>query len=179
MTEKATQGLIMVFTGSGKGKTTAAMGMALRAVGHGIKTLMIQFIKGSWHYGELEAAKRLAPHFEIRPMGKGFIRFDRTGPDPEDIRAVHEAWGFFVQKMASGEYRMIILDEINYVIHYGLLSAEEVIGALKARPEGVHLVLTGRNAHPGIVEIADLVTEMKEIKHYYQQGVVARKGIER
>jgi cob(I)alamin adenosyltransferase len=178
MTEKTIQGLIMVFTGSGKGKTTAAMGMALRAAGHGMKTLMIQFIKGSWHYGELDAAKRLAPLFEIRPMGKGFIRFDRTGPAPEDVRAVQEAWRVFRQEMASGEYGMIILDEINYVIHYGLLSAEEVIRVLKAKPEGVHLVLTGRNAHPGIVEIADLVTEMKEIRHPFQAGIKAQKGIE-
>lgn len=168
----------MVFTGSGKGKTTAAMGMALRAVGHGMKTLMIQFIKGSWHYGELDATRRLAPLFEIRPMGKGFIRFDRTGPDPEDIRAVQDAWEVFKREMASGEYGMIILDEINYVTHYGLLSAEEVIRVLKSRPEGVHLVLTGRNAHPGIVEIADLVTEMKEIKHPFQAGIKAQKGIE-
>lgn len=178
MTEKAIQGLTMVFTGSGKGKTTAAMGMAFRAAGHGLKTLMIQFIKGSWHYGELDAARRLAPHFEIRPMGKGFIRFDRTGPDPEDMQAVRDAWEVFRQEMASGEYQMIILDEINYVIHYGLLPAEEVIRTLKAKPEGVHLVLTGRNAHPGIVEIADLVTEMNEIKHPFQTGIKAQKGVE-
>ena len=176
--ERAKQGLIMVFTGSGKGKTTAAMGMALRAVGHGLKTLMIQFIKGSWHYGELDAAKRLAPQFEIRPMGKGFIRYDRTGPDLEDIRAVKEAWEVFRREMASGKYRMIILDEINYVIHYGLLPVEEVIRSLEARPEGLHLVLTGRNAHPGIVEIADLVTEMKEIKHPFQAGIKAQRGVE-
>lgn len=168
----------MVFTGSGKGKTTAAMGMALRAVGHGIKTLMIQFIKGSRHYGELDGTQRLAPEFEIRPMGKGFIRFDRNGPAPEDIRAVQDAWEAFRQAMASREYGMIILDEINYVMDYGLLPAEEVIRVLLAKPEGVHLVLTGRNAHPGIVEIADLVTEMKEIKHPFQAGVKAQKGVE-
>jgi cob(I)alamin adenosyltransferase len=178
MTEKPNQGLILVFTGTGKGKTTAAMGLALRAAGHGMKTLMIQFIKGSWHYGELDAAKRLAPHFEIRPLGKGFVRFDRTGPAPEDVRAVQEAWEIFRQEMASGEYGMIILDEINNVMDYGFLPPDEVIRVLRARPAGVHLVLTGRNAPPGIVEIADLVTEMREIKHPFRNGIKAQKGVE-
>jgi len=139
---------------------------------------MIQFIKGSWHYGELDAAKKLYPYFEIIPMGKGFINFDRNGPDSEDVRAVMEAWDFFKQKMASCEFHMIILDEINYVIDYGLLSLEDVLKVLRSKPDGLHLVLTGRNAHPEIIEIADLVTEMKEVKHPFEKGIKARKGIE-
>ena len=178
MTEKEKKGLTMVFTGVGKGKTSAAMGMALRGVGHGLKTLMIQFIKGSWRYGELKGAKRLEPYFTIVPMGKGFIRFDRTGPDTEDVKAVSAAWAFFREKMASGEFHMIILDEVNYVIDYGLLPVDEVISAIKEKPERLHLVLTGRNAHPRVIEMADLVTEMKEIKHPFQKGIKAQKGVE-
>jgi cob(I)alamin adenosyltransferase len=175
--EKESKGLIIVFTGSGKGKTTAAMGMAFRAAGHGLKTLMIQFIKGSRRYGELDAAERLSPHFQIMPMGKGFI-FGKGGPNAADAEAIREAWGFFREKMSSGEFQMIILDEINYVIDYGLLPVEEVLRALEAKPEGLHLVLTGRNARAEVVEKADLVTEMKAIKHPYKNGILAQKGIE-
>ncbi|RPI79740.1 MAG: cob(I)yrinic acid a,c-diamide adenosyltransferase [Desulfobacteraceae bacterium] len=172
------QGLIMIHTGDGKGKTTAAMGLALRAAGHQLKCLMIQFIKGSWAYGELEAIKKLQPYFEIIPMGKGFIRFDQGGPTPEDIQAVRETWDFFMAQMQSGRYDLIILDEINYVLDYRLLPVQEVVDALKNKPARLHLILTGRNAKPEIVELADLVTEMKEIKHPYRKGIRAQKGIE-
>ena len=178
MEQRKKKGLVIVYTGTGKGKTTAAMGMALRSVGHGLRVLMIQFIKGSWHYGELDAFERLAPQFKIIPMGRGFIRFDRGGADPEDLRAVREAWGFAREQMASGDYEMIILDEINYVIDYELLPVEEVLEAVQTRPAGLHLVLTGRNAHPRLIEAADLVTEMKEIKHPFQRGIKAQKGVE-
>jgi cob(I)alamin adenosyltransferase len=172
------KGLIIVHTGTGKGKTTAAMGLGLRAAGHSLKVLMIQFIKGSWHYGELESVKKLHPCFEIIPMGKGFIRFDKEGPDPEDIKAVEETWTFFIEKMRSGLYDMIILDEINYVISYGLLELNDVLTILRDKPEGLHLVLTGRDAKPEIIEVADLVTEMKDLKHPFEEGVKAQKGIE-
>ena len=178
MAREDRKGLIIVHTGTGKGKTTAAMGIALRAAGHNYRVLMIQFIKGSWHYGELESVKRLHPNFEILPMGKGFIRFDKEGPSSEDKEAVAEAWELFKEKMKSGEFDMIILDEINYVLGYNLLDIEEVLEDLKSRPEGLHLILTGRDAHPGLIEIADLVTEMKEIKHPFQRGIKAQKGIE-
>lgn len=168
----------MVFTGAGKGKTTAAMGLAFRAAGHGMKTLMIQFIKGNRRYGELDAAERLSPDFQILPMGKGFIRFDKGGPDAADVEAVRAAWGLFLEKMHSGDFQMIILDEINYVVDYGLLPVEEILQALDEKPEGLHLVLTGRNARPEVVERADLVTEMKEIKHPFKRGIKAQKGIE-
>ncbi|MBN2059721.1 MAG: cob(I)yrinic acid a,c-diamide adenosyltransferase [Deltaproteobacteria bacterium] len=179
MAKKKKTGLIIVYTGDGKGKTTAAMGMALRGVGHGHKILMIQFIKGSWKSGELEAVKRLYPYFEILPMGKGFIYpTEGRGPTSEDMMAINNAWAFFVEKLNSNEYDTIILDEINNVIHYNLLDINKVLGALTHKPEGLNIVLTGRGAHKKIIYMADLVTEMKEVKHPYQKGVSAQKGIE-
>lgn len=178
MTKAKKRGLIIVHTGSGKGKTTAAIGLAFRAVGHHFKVLMIQFIKGSWHYGELEAVKKLRPYFDILPIGKGFIQFHEDGPNPEDIKAVTKTWDLFIEKMESGLYDMIILDEINYVIHYNLLALNEVINVLHMKPYGLHLVLTGRDAKPEIIEMADLVTEMKEVKHPFQDGIKGQKGIE-
>ena len=176
--EKRTRGLVIVHTGHGKGKTTAAMGIALRAAGHGLKILMIQFIKGSWKYGELESIKKLVPFFQIKPMGKGFIRFDKDGAGPEDIQAVKEAWEYFKREMTSGYCNIIILDEINYAIDYQLISIKEVLETIKSKPDELHLILTGRNAHPELIEAADLVTEMREIKHPFQKGIKAQKGIE-
>lgn len=178
MSEAYQKGLIIVHTGMGKGKTTAAMGMALRGVGHQLKSLMIQFIKGSWKYGELEAVKALYPFFEIVPMGKGFIHVGKPGPEKEDVEAVSKAWKCFVEKLSSKEYDMIILDEINVAMHYGLLPLEPVLRALQEKPAGLHLVLTGRNASPEIMDMADLITEMVEVKHPYKEGVPAQKGIE-
>lgn len=172
------RGLVIVHTGDGKGKTTAALGMALRGAGYGYRSLVVQFIKGSWKYGELEAARMLAPYMEIAPMGKGFIRFDRSGPAQEDIQAVAAAWDLAKEKIASGGYYMVVLDEINYVIDYGMLKVEEVLEGLPRRPDGLHVVLTGRNAHPDLIEAADLVTEMRDIKHPFQKGIKAQKGIE-
>lgn len=169
----------MVHTGPGKGKTTAALGTAFRAVGQGLKVLMVQFLKGSWHYGELDAAKMLGDdRFQILPMGRGFVKVGVEKPDPEDVLLVREAWEFASQKMSSGEYDLVILDEINYAISYKMLAPEEVVEKLKQRPEMVHVILTGRNAHPSIVEMADLVTEMREVKHPFQKGILAQRGIE-
>jgi cob(I)alamin adenosyltransferase len=170
--------LIIVHTGDGKGKTTAAMGMALRAIGHELKVLMIQFIKGSWHYGELDAIKKLRPYFEIIPLGDGFIRLGKKEPDDKHVRAAIDAWNFCKEKIATDEFDMIILDEINYVIEYNFIPVEEVLKTLRLKPDRLCLVLTGRNAHPRIIEIADLVTEMKEVKHPFQKGVKAQIGIE-
>jgi cob(I)alamin adenosyltransferase len=173
------KGLVIVHTGPGKGKTTAALGMAFRAVGQGLKVLMVQFIKGSWHYGELDAAKMLGEErFRILPMGRGFVKVGAEKPDPEDVRRVEEAWQFASGKMESGEYDLVILDEINYAISYKMLAPERVAEALKAKPAMVHVILTGRNAHPAIVDCADLVTEMRDVKHPYQKGIVAQRGIE-
>lgn len=168
----------MVFTGNGKGKTTAAMGVALRAAGQGFKTLMIQFIKGSWHYGELDSAPMLGGAFEIRPMGRGFVKVGTEKPDPEDVRLVEEAWNAAVEAMRADTYDMLILDEVNYAIHYGMLSIDRVLADLAERPERLHVICTGRNAHPRLIEAADLVSEIKEIKHPFHKGILAQRGID-
>lgn len=173
------KGLLVVYTGPGKGKTTCALGTAFRAVGQGLRVLMVQFIKGSWHYGELDAAKMLGDdRFELRPMGRGFVKVGGAETDPEDIRLAEEAWEFARQRIYSGSYDLVVLDEINYVIGYGMLDAEKVVAALAQRPERVHVICTGRNAHPRLVELADLVTEMKEVKHPYTRGILAQRGID-
>jgi cob(I)alamin adenosyltransferase len=173
------KGLLIVYTGPGKGKTTCALGAAFRAVGQGLRVLMVQFIKGSWHYGELDAAKLLGDDkFEIRPMGRGFVKIGGVETDPEDIRLAQECWEAGRAAIYSGNYDLVILDEINYTISYKMLDAEKVVEALKKRPEQVHVICTGRNAHPRLVEEADLVTEMKEVKHPYAKGILARRGID-
>ena len=172
------RGLIIVNTGPGKGKTTAAMGTALRAVGNGMRVLMLQFLKGSWHYGELDAVKAFGENFIMRQMGRGFVKVGGAETDPEDVRLVEAAWAEAREAIASGEWDLIVLDEINYAISYHMLNAEVVAEALKGKPEMLHVILTGRNAHPLLVELADTVTEMREVKHAYQHGVLAQRGIE-
>ena len=173
------KGLLIVYTGPGKGKTTCALGTAFRAVGQGLRVLMVQFIKGSWHYGELDAAKLLGDDkFEIRPMGRGFVKVGGAETDAEDVRLCEQAWHFGLEQISSGRYDLVILDEINYVISYGMLDPEKVAAALSARPEHVHVICTGRNAHAKLVELADLVTEMRDVKHPYTKGVLAQRGID-
>ncbi|HEY6251686.1 MAG TPA: cob(I)yrinic acid a,c-diamide adenosyltransferase [Candidatus Angelobacter sp.] len=172
------RGLIIVNTGPGKGKTTAAMGTALRAVGNGMKVLMLQFLKGSWHYGELDAVKAFGANFVMKQMGRGFVKVGGAETDPEDIRLVEDAWEEARQAINSGQWDLVILDEINYAISYGMLDPAKVAEALKRKPDQVHVILTGRNAHPTIVELADTVTEMKQVKHAYEKGVMAQRGIE-
>src|SRR6266404_4017426 len=172
------RGLIIVNTGPGKGKTTAAMGTAVRAVGQGMRVLMLQFLKGSWHYGELDAVKAFGDKFVMKQMGRGFVKVGAEKPDPEDVRMVEEAWREGEQAIQSGEWDLVILDEINYAITYGMLDPAKVGESLKKKPEMVHVILTGRNAHPTIVELADTVTEMRQVKHAYEKGVQAQRGIE-
>ena len=172
------RGLIIVNTGPGKGKTTAAMGTALRAVGNGLKVLMLQFLKGSWHYGELDAVQSFGDKFVIKQMGRGFVKVGVEKPDPEDVRMVEDAWHEAEQAILSGRWDLVILDEINYAISYGMLDPSKVAEALKNRPEMVHVILTGRNAHPTITDLADTVTEMRQVKHAYEKGVMAQRGIE-
>ena len=172
------RGLIIVNTGPGKGKTTAAMGTGLRAVGNGLKVLMLQFLKGSWHYGELDAVKAFGDKFVMKQMGRGFVKVGGAETDPEDVSLVEEAWAEAEQAILSGQWDLVILDEINYAIGYKMLDPEKVVAALKKKPAMVHVILTGRNAHPSIVELADTVTEMKEIKHAYTKGIEAQRGIE-
>jgi cob(I)alamin adenosyltransferase len=182
MTDSRT-GLLLINTGPGKGKTTAALGTALRAAGNGMKVLVLQFLKGSWHYGELDAAEALNTQafpgsFVLKQMGRGFVKVGGAETDPEDIRLVQEAWTEAKDAIHSGDWDLVVLDEINYAIGYGMLDAAEVAEALRIRPEMVHVILTGRNAHPLLVELADTVTEMREVKHAYQKGILAQRGIE-
>jgi cob(I)alamin adenosyltransferase len=169
------KGLIIVNTGNGKGKTTAALGVALRACGYGMKVTMLQFFKGKWKYGELRSAPKLET-FEIIPMGQGFTWESK---DIEvDKAMVRQAWQAGKQKILSGNYDLVILDEINYALHYGFLPVEDVVEFLKNKPPMLHVILTGRNAKPEIVEVADLVTEMREVKHPFKEGISAQKGVE-
>jgi cob(I)alamin adenosyltransferase len=169
-------GLIIVLTGNGKGKTTAAMGQALRAVGQGLKVLMLQFIKGTWDYGELKSIKKLDPDFKIKTLGKGFIRSKLN--DNEAIENINQSWKQAEKEIFSDIYDMVILDEINYVIDFGLLPVDKMLTLLEKKPKRLHIILTGRNAHDKVIERADLVTEMVEIKHHYSKGIKAQKGIE-
>jgi cob(I)alamin adenosyltransferase len=172
------KGLIIVNTGPGKGKTTAAMGTALRAVGNGMRVLMLQFLKGSWHYGELDAVAAFGDKFVMKQMGRGFVKVGGAETDPEDVRLVEQAWNEAEQAILSGQWDLVVLDEINYAISYGMLDPTKVVAVLKRKPEMVHVILTGRNAHPTIVELADTVTEMRQVKHAYEKGVMAQRGIE-
>jgi cob(I)alamin adenosyltransferase len=172
------RGLIIVNTGPGKGKTTAAMGTALRAVGNGMRVLMLQFLKGSWHYGELDAVKAFSDKFVMKQMGRGFVKVGGAETDPEDIKLVEQAWAEAEQAIQSGQWDLVVLDEINYAISYGMLDPAKVVEALKHKPDMVHVILTGRNAHPTIIEVADTVTEMRQVKHAYEKGVQAQRGIE-
>ncbi|MFP5208923.1 MAG: cob(I)yrinic acid a,c-diamide adenosyltransferase [Acidobacteriota bacterium] len=172
------RGLILINTGPGKGKTTAALGTAMRAVGNGMKVLMLQFLKGSWHYGELDAAEAFGENFILKQMGRGFVKIGGAETDPEDIRLVEEAWAEARAAIYSGDWDMVILDEINYAISYKMLDPAVVAEALRGKPEMVHVILTGRNAHPLLVELADTVTEMREVKHAYQKDIAAQRGIE-
>jgi cob(I)alamin adenosyltransferase len=172
------KGLLLINTGPGKGKTTAALGTALRAVGNGMRVLVLQFLKGSWHYGELDAVLPFGDNFVLKQMGRGFVKVGGAETDPEDIRLVEEAWNEARAAIESGDWDLVVLDEINYAIGYGMLDPAAVAEALRKRPEMVHVILTGRNAHPLLVELADTVTEMREVKHAYQKGILAQRGIE-
>jgi cob(I)alamin adenosyltransferase len=176
------RGLVLINTGPGKGKTTAALGTAFRAAGNGMRVLVLQFLKGSWHYGELDSAEALSRSdgftYVMRQMGRGFVKIGGAEADPEDLRMVEAAWDEAVAAMQSGEWDVLVLDEINYAIGYKMLDAEKVAAALRDRPEMLHVILTGRNAHPALVELADTVTEMREVKHAYQKGILAQRGIE-
>src|SRR5947209_5715407 len=146
------RGLIIVNNGPGKGKTTAAMDKALRAGEQGMLVLMLKFLKGSWHYGDLEAVQPFGDKFVMKQMGRGFVKVGTEKPDPEDVRMVEQAWADSEQAIQSGQWDLIILDEINYAISYGMLDPAKVAEGLKKKPEMVHVILTGRNAHPTIVE---------------------------
>lgn len=175
----AERGLVIVYTGGGKGKTTAALGLALRAAGYEHRTCMIQFIKGSWHYGELASSKRLEPHFELMPAGRGFVGIiDDTSPREEHEETARAALRLSREKILSDGYETVILDEVNYAIHMGLVSLEDLLDIIRGKPRRLNLVLTGNHAAPEVVELADLVTEMREIKHPFRSGIKARRGVD-
>jgi cob(I)alamin adenosyltransferase len=175
------RGLLLVFTGSGKGKSTAAFGLALRAAGNRMPVKVVQFIKGSWKTGEREAIAAGVPEIEVEVGGRGFtierLR-DPKVPIPEHHLAARAAFEIAREAIASGRYRMVVLDEILGSITAGLVSEEQVLDLARSRPEDLHLVLTGRGATPAIVDAADLVTEMTEVKHHYKAGIPAQRGIE-
>ncbi len=172
-------GLVIVYTGKGKGKTTAALGMALRAVGHDRRICMIQFIKGSWHYGEMTSSKLLEPQFELVAVGKGFVGIlDDKSSREEHVKIAREAIQISREKIQSKKYDIIILDEINYAVNLGLVEVNDVLDLIKIKPSTLHLVLTGNYARDEIINVADLVTEMKEVKHPFQVGIKAKKGID-
>jgi len=173
---KLEKGLIQVYTGNGKGKTSAAFGLALRAIGNGLKVFVIQFIKGGFDYGELHAVKFL-PNLELRAFGRGkFI--SKLPPDKEDVKLAREGFELAKKVIEDGDFDVVILDEINVAMHLKLIRVDEVLGLIRSKPKHVELVLTGRNVPSEVVEMADLVTEMREVKHPYALGVKPRKGIE-
>ena len=172
-------GLVIVYTGNGKGKTTAALGLALRAIGYEHKVCMLQFIKGSWHYGEMDSSKKLEPNFELIAIGKGFVGIlDDNSPREEHEKYAAEALRICREKINSEKYDVVILDEVNYAINLGLINVKEIVKIIEEKPSGLDLVLTGRDAREEIIELADLVTEMKEIKHPFKSGIKAKKGID-
>lgn len=170
------KGLVLLYTGNGKGKSTAAFGQVLRAVGHGWPVCIIQFIKANGMTGEAKSFAELADKVEFHIKGTGFIFKGEAGDEVK--KTAREAFNFARKKIMSGLYRMVVLDEFTYLLNYKMVSWEEVRDLIEQRPAGVHLVITGRSDNEKLMEAVDLVTEMKEIKHPYQAGVKARQGIE-
>lgn len=174
---KFKHGMLQVYTGNGKGKTTAAIGQAIRAVGCGFKVYMIQFMKGKTNYGELKVARKLRPRFVIKQYGRpDFV--DKESPAKIDIRMAEEALRESRKIISSGKWDLVILDEINIALDYKLIHLEEVIELVKSKPHHVELIFTGRAAPVEILELADLVSEIREVKHPYRKGVQQRVGIE-
>ncbi len=176
MGQRLERGLVQVYTGDGKGKTSAAFGLALRAVGRGLKVYVIQFIKGGFDYGELYVVKRL-PNFKLESFGRGKFVTD-VPPTKDDIKLAKEAFELATEVVSGGEHDVVVLDEINVALHLKLIETEEVVDLIRRKPKHVELILTGRYAPSEVVELADLVTEMKDVKHPFTKGVSPRKGID-
>ncbi len=175
MAEARDKGLVMVYTGDGKGKTTAAVGQALRALGHGFRVYMIHFMKGR-DYGEFLAAEKL-PRLTVDRAGRdSFVR--RENPDPVDIELAREGFARAGKAIKSGEYDLVVLDEINVAVDFGLIAEADLFALLEEKPPGVDLIMTGRGASPELIKRADMVSEVLMIKHHYNNGVAVRKGIE-
>ena len=175
-TKTEERGLIIVHTGKGKGKSTAAMGLVLRCLGHGMPVGIVQFVKGVWETGEREVLRRFPELVTIRAMGEGFT-WD-TQDRQRDIAAARAAWDYAKDLIADPDYKMVILDELNIVLRYDYLPLDEVLETLRNKPKDLHVVVTGRNAKEPLIELADLVTEMTQVKHPFRSGVKAQVGIE-
>jgi cob(I)alamin adenosyltransferase len=175
-TKTEERGLLIVHTGAGKGKSTAAFGMVLRCIGHGMRVGVIQFIKGAWGTGERDVLAKFPDLVTCRAMGEGFT-WD-TQDRERDMAAARAAWELAKEMMADPSYSLVLLDELNIVLRYDYLPLDEVLSVLKAKPRDLHIVVTGRNAKPEMIELADLVTEMTLVKHPFRSGVKAQKGIE-
>lgn len=175
----ASRGLVHVYTGNGKGKTTAALGLALRAISYKKRVLMVQFIKGPWRSGELDVVARLRPYFTIRAMGEGFVKIlgDRK-PVAVHRQAARAALAFAAQQLRSGRYGVVILDEVHVAVAEKLLPVAALIHLIKQKPSSVELVLTGRRAHPRVIKLADYVSEIRMVKHPFQRGILARPSID-
>ena len=179
MTNPKRKGLLLVYTGDGKGKTTAALGTAFRALGYDWRICMVQFIKGTWKYGEMKSIAALGDRFELHRMGAGFYKIlDDDQPEEVHRQAAAEAVDLLVAKLESDAYELVIADELSVAFDTGLIDAAAVQRVMATRPRQVHLIITGRGAPDFLIEAADLVTEMKEIKHPYQQGIKAQPGID-
>ena len=175
--DKLKHGLIQIYTGDGKGKSTAAIGQAIRAAGHGLKSYILMFMK-DFPYGEAESLKSMSEFITIAQVGKDDFVFRKELPPQTEIDIAIAALEDARQKMLSGKFDLVILDEVCVSIYFGLLTEEDVLQVIEGKPESVELILTGRYCPKKLIDVADLVTEMKEIKHYYQKGILARKGIE-
>jgi cob(I)alamin adenosyltransferase len=174
-TEAERKALVIVLTGQGKGKSTAALGVVLRAWGRGMKTVVLQFVKArTANYGENRAARKLG--IEMIPLGEGFTWLSKD--IEKDKATARECWELARQKIDSGQYDIVVLDEMTYPMTYGWIAVEEVIDTLRRRPQGLHVIITGRDAPQELIDFADLVTEMQEVKHPYKKGVKARPGID-
>jgi cob(I)alamin adenosyltransferase len=175
-TKTEERGLLIVHTGKGKGKSTAAMGMAMRCVGHGMRVAIVQFVKGVWETGERDVLAKFPDQVTIKAMGEGFSW--ETQDRQRDLAAARQAWDAAKELMADPSYKMVILDELNIVLRYDNLPIDEVVETLRNKPRDLHVVVTGRNAKEALIEAADLVTEMEMIKHPFRAGVKAQAGIE-
>lgn len=176
---KEPRGLVVVITGHGKGKTTTALGLAVRACGHGMRICIIQFMKGDLYSGERDGVKKMDCAIEMHATGKGFCGIQGNPyPYREHRQNAQDAAALAREKMASGDYDLIILDEVNNALHLKLVDLEQILSLIREKPPLVHLVLTGRDAHPAVIELADTVSEVAEIKHAYRKGIEPQPGID-
>lgn len=176
MSKNSKSGLLLLFTGNGKGKTTAALGLALRTLGHGRKVAVIQFIKSGNYTGEIAALKRFGDQIDFHVMGAGFIK-GQTSKEDHEV-AARKGWTLAREIIERGDHHLVILDELTYPLNYNMLDEQEILSVLANRAADVHVAVTGRNASQSLIDAADLVSEIREIKHHYHQGVKAQKSIE-